>query len=1120
MEQEEMQDLERTNVASTRARLTEVRARVASWVRHVWTQVTTFRPSRAARIAGVALLVVGAGVAWYAYLPEEPAWYAYSESYRLVPESISASAAISIVLPEGTPAGSEQAVTFTPEIEGTFVASQQERVMRFQPAEPLTIGSYYGVALAQGESTLSADFLVADDPRIVSILPSADAEVHEDTEISVIFNRPMVPLSTRAVMDDEEVPVRLEPAVPGTWQWKSTRLLQFTPEEDFVRATHYTVTVNEGFRSLDGVGVPGFTHSFTTRTLKFEAPPSTVHFDSPLEVVFNQEVDLVRTAREVKLRKNGQEIEPLVSYASVEREGGGLFGLTLFSGGKKVDKTRVWIRPKEDMHGREGLWDFTAFYELSVPKQYPAEGEIVSENSIDWSYTLPEVLSSLSAVSKRSDFAEPTFFDPEGELVATFFEPVDLKETRLSLEGVRHVAYGTQCKTTEDGRNVIDPASGTCATEENKHELRITVDPTVYPRGKEATLTFERVVREGGLVLSYEPIVRPIRAIPDFVLYRTVPDTGTTSASLTRFALCSNTPLVRPESLRDMLRTEGYVVYPDHAWRPSFRVYGQNDTCNDGEFETMIEYGLHPERGYEFSLALTDAFGAKLTKDVRFTTQAVSNAYTRFHTMQKWYNVTVPGKTRLLYATENLPAVAAHLCKVSPQTMLRVLDGMELGNKFPDASLCESVRVLSIDLPDVYWVNNYFHFDIKEYIDDVRGHYIITFTHLALRTEGEQDAQRYEHTLLTVSNLTVGEKSANRNSWRNDAAARIPEPTPRDLYWVLGANTLDPILGAKVTSYVGKSDEDSFRGVLTQHAQGTTDVEGVVRMPAAQYTRGAIITFGGDTAVVSARTDTLMHEWSQGGESRTYLYTDRPIYRPGDTVHVRGIDRVGFDQVWRVTEGYTTTLTVTDSRGEVIHTEALPVSRYGTFEATVTLPADASLGGYSIQAAENGYGWFEVEEYVAAPFKAEVQPVESEYMAGETAEFDLSAQYYFDMPVADAEVEYTVLAQDYHFDRYTDEYFNFGADWYSCYWCGYGDSFITRGTVTLTAEGTARIEFPLDFATQFENPNKVGSKLYTVIARVTDRSGKQIAAQNTVIVHRGEYYLGAKVEPYMVGSGQ
>lgn len=135
-----------------------------------------------------------------------------------------------------------------------------------------------------------------------------------------------------------------------------------------------------------------------------------------------------------------------------------------------------------------------------------------------------------------------------------------------------------------------------------------------------------------------------------------------------------------------------------------------------------------------------------------------------------------------------------------------------------------------------------------------------------------------------------------------------------------------------------------------------------------------------------------------------------------------------------------------------------------------------SLGGYSIQAAENGYGWFEVEEYVAAPFKAEVQPVESEYMAGGKAEFDLSARYYFDMPVADAEVEYTVLAQDYYFDRYTDEYFNFGADWYSCYWCGYGDSFITRGTVTLTAEGTARIEFPLDFATQFRKSEQGGEQ--------------------------------------------
>ncbi len=1097
-------------------------ARVRAWSLEVWSRVKAIRFSRTTLLYGLAgvafVAVAGAGVVWYLRTFQDPAWYAYSEVYRLVPETVSASAGITISLPEEAPQATEQAITITPEISGTFVASHEERVLRFQPAEPLAVGSYYTVAFAQGDLALAADLLVVDDPHIVSILPSADAEVHEATEVSVIFNRPMVPISSRAIMDEEAVPVRLEPSVPGTWQWKSTRLLQFTPEEDLVRGTTYTVTVNEGFRSLDGVAVPGFSHSFTTRTLKHEAPPSTVRFDSPLEIVFNQEVDLSRTAAEVKLFRNGEEVEPIVSYASVEEEGKGLFGLTLFSRGGKVDKTRLWVRPKEDMHGREGFWDFGQTYDLSIPNQYPAEGDIVNEEGITWNYAIPEVLSSLAAVSKRSDHVEPMFFDPEGELVATFFEPIDLARTKLLLEGVRHVAYGTECRTTEEGRSIMDPESGTCVTQENKKELRITVDPSAYPRGKETTITFERVVSEEGLELARDPIVGTVRTVPDLVIYKTVPETSSTTAALNRFTICSNTPLARPESMRDMFRTEGYVVYPDRPWRPSYRVSWHQDSCNIGEFETSVEYGLHPERGYEFALSITDAFGARYSGDVRFTTRAVPSIYTRFHNMQKWYNVTVPGKTRLTYAVENLPAVAVQVCKVSPETMLRVLDGLALGNKFPDATLCESSRLVPIDLPDTYWVNNYFHFDIKDHVEDVRGHYILTFTHANFRDE--RGVQRYDHTLLSVSNLTVGEKSAQRNSW-GETSARISESTARDLYWVLGANTLDPIFGAQVTSYVaGIEEEENTRGVLTRHAQGTTDSDGVARLQAVKNTRGAVVRFGGDTAVVSARTDTLMRAWGSSGELRTYLYTDRPIYRPGDSVHVRGIDRVGSDQKWQVTEGYTTTLKVIDSRGEAIHTEPLTVSRYGTFDTTVTLPADASLGGYSIQTSDNGYGWFEVEEYAPAPFKAEVTPVEAEYVAGDKAIFDLSARYYFDMPVADASVEYTVLAQDYHFDRYVDEYFSFGKGWYSCYWCGYGDSFITRGTVTLDAEGAGRVEVPLDFAMQFENPDKEGSKVYTLIARVTDRSGKQIAAQNSVIVHRGEYYLGAKVEPYVLGAGQ
>jgi uncharacterized protein YfaS (alpha-2-macroglobulin family) len=223
--------------------------------------------------------------------------------------------------------------------------------------------------------------------------------------------------------------------------------------------------------------------------------------------------------------------------------------------------------------------------------------------------------------------------------------------------------------------------------------------------------------------------------------------------------------------------------------------------------------------------------------------------------------------------------------------------------------------------------------------------------------------------------------------------------------------------------------------------------------------------------------------------------------------------------VWSITEGYALNVQVYNSRGDVVYEQKLPVSLYGTLQATIELPKDAPLGTYSIQS-ESGWGYFDVEEYVGAPFEVTVTPRAEEHVAGDTATFDIRSRYYFDMPLQNATVEYTVLAQDYYFDRYTDEYFSFGAGWYSCYWCGYGDEFITRGTVTLDDEGSASVEVPLSFAEYFDDADKEGSKLFTVIARVTDSSGRQVTGQNTTIVHRGEYYLGVKTDPYFSGKNQ
>ncbi|HKZ54781.1 MAG TPA: Ig-like domain-containing protein, partial [Anaerolineales bacterium] len=87
--------------------------------------------------------------------------------------------------------------------------------------------------------------------------------------VNVTFNQPMAPLTTLAQLAAQDVPVTLEPAVPGAWRWVGTKTLVFEADSAEIdrlpKATEYHVTVPAGTRSMVGGVLAGtVSWSFTT----------------------------------------------------------------------------------------------------------------------------------------------------------------------------------------------------------------------------------------------------------------------------------------------------------------------------------------------------------------------------------------------------------------------------------------------------------------------------------------------------------------------------------------------------------------------------------------------------------------------------------------------------------------------------------------------------------------------------------------------------------------------------------------------------------------------------------------------------------------------------------------
>ncbi|MAT43249.1 MAG: hypothetical protein CL609_12995 [Anaerolineaceae bacterium] len=83
-----------------------------------------------------------------------------------------------------------------------------------------------------------------------------EGEISVAPFISITFNHAMVPLTTISDLNEKEVPVQIEPTLPGTWRWLGTKTLTFEYDSEFVdrlpKATEYQVTVPAGTKSING----------------------------------------------------------------------------------------------------------------------------------------------------------------------------------------------------------------------------------------------------------------------------------------------------------------------------------------------------------------------------------------------------------------------------------------------------------------------------------------------------------------------------------------------------------------------------------------------------------------------------------------------------------------------------------------------------------------------------------------------------------------------------------------------------------------------------------------------------------------------------------------------------
>lgn len=566
------------------------------------------------------------------------------------------------------------------------------------------------------------------------------------------------------------------------------------------------------------------------------------------------------------------------------------------------------------------------------------------------------------------------------------------------------------------------------------------------------------------------------------------------------------------------------TIMPNLRFEPAVSLTRVYSYYNRFDRTFLINAPLEPSSGYALTVGpdVEDIYGQKLGRPttISFRTAALS-PYFSLQTRAQigTYSAALP--TRLFSSYRNVSRLDFALYALTLEEFYQVTGPDRAYEAF--RSLIPAAKIREWSVKPEARLNEAGIYRISP---EANGGALRPGLYLLIATAPEANPKNPERHILVVSNAHVAVKQGERDT----------------LAWVTDLATGQPVASAPVSIRGQKFD-------ALNPAGARTDADGLVAFasPSALPAYGPIYAIVGQPG--EAGFGIGYNRWTSGiepwdfnlptrlGEDplRAYVYTDRPIYRPGQMVYFKGAIRNDDDARYGLTGApKAVDVNVTNDQGQQVFTSSLTLSAAGAFSGAVTLANTAGTGYYNIVVQESGtsgreaapgravkvYGavGFQVATYRAPAFEVAVSPDKKDVLDGEIVSATVEARTYFGANVAGAKVEWSLLQRDFAFDRYQGQAnYRFEDDDYGD-GPGRGPGFnqtIATGVGVTGPDGKLMIRVPADIA------RRRNSATLTLEASVTDADDMSVSARADVVAHKGTTYYGVATEDYVgVKGGQ
>ena len=394
------------------------------------------------------------------------------------------------------------------------------------------------------------------------------------------------------------------------------------------------------------------------------------------------------------------------------------------------------------------------------------------------------------------------------------------------------------------------------------------------------------------------------------------------------------------------------------------------------------------------------------------------------------------------------------------------------------------------------------------------GVYVIRVTAPEINSESAYWQNRTNLLIVADTNLVVKEMPDEVRVWATDLASGAP---------VSGRNL---VLYDRTGEELGTAVSDNNGFARFDYTPTENYLSGATVVSNAPGEAGFGIGTSFWSGNVSPWQMGINYGYSIPNPTFTYLYTDRPIYRPGDTLYFKGIMRAADYGRYALPEPQTVELRIGTNfyaeSGGLDESMEVEVNADGIFYGEYVIPEDVTLGSYAlfIPDGSDTRRTFTIAEYRKPEFQVLMAADKDEALRGETVDVTLDAEYFFGGTPAGLAVNYSIYEQQfsptvdgpwYAFsDQANLNYVDYGPFGFFGGGGGTFGSYVNGGSGVTDENGRLIINLPADLLDEVEE----GSRTVTVEATVNDISNFPVTSHTSVIFHAADLYVGVRPAEY------